>query len=95
MLINNQPVVYGQPQPPAFAYGYPQNQQPQFYQAPPQQLIILQQGTTGACPFCSKNSGVIERTKVGGTALAWGAILFCATGFLCCIPCCIPECMDK
>lgn len=69
-------------------YGNPQMQPAPVY-------VVNQNCSEGKCPFCNKIVGVVERTKVGTTAILWGLALFCFTGCLCCIPCCVPDCLDK
>lgn len=110
MYNQGYPPAYGQPNPSPTPPYYNQGSMdttntgivyagvPQYGVAPMQPgpvYVVNQNYSAGNCPFCNKNVGVVERTKVGTTAILWGVALFCFTGCLCCIPCCVPDCLDK
>ncbi len=92
--------MYGQPMQPM--YGQPMMQPMQPAYMPPQQqgptIIKIDNGNDNdgtPCKFCGTNTPQIVRKKVGCVAIAWGLCLLAATGFLCCLPCCMDGCKDS
>lgn len=87
--------MYGQPgymQPPPMQpmYGAPQQTGPTIIK-----IDVDGDGNGSPCQFCGTNTGQIVRKKVGCVAIAWGLCLLWATGFLCCLPCCMDGCKDS
>ena len=47
------------------------------------------------CKFCGNTGQFIVKNRLSGRQILFGLFLFCFTGWLCFIPCCIDDFYDK